>query len=168
MVTCSRDGTAKLWDVASQRCIHTYSDDSGLGVVNSCDIQAVDDVTLGDGPTAVGEICQYSPSNPFANHPRVSSPPSRVSRPPLPCITSPSCVALLCGVITDSGEVNTKGKVLLTGTEKGTVVGFSLNTKHKVSAAAAELITVCPITDSLVLRSDCTLFLEQGSPILSP
>ena len=36
-MSCSRDGSAKLWDVSKQQCIHTYGlEQLGMGIINGC------------------------------------------------------------------------------------------------------------------------------------
>ena len=39
IVSCSRDGTAKLWDCGTKQCLGTFSENGGN--VNSCSVGAV-------------------------------------------------------------------------------------------------------------------------------
>ena len=50
VVSCSRDGTAKLWDISKQRCLHTYQSEQGGAVVNSCALHRTEAIQLA-GPT---------------------------------------------------------------------------------------------------------------------
>ena len=40
VVSCSKDGTAKLWDVGQQRCLGTFTDIGGN--VNCCSLGVID------------------------------------------------------------------------------------------------------------------------------
>ena len=46
VVSCSRDGTAKLWDVSKQKCLHTYQSEQGRAVVNSCALHRTEAIQL--------------------------------------------------------------------------------------------------------------------------
>ena len=46
VVSCSRDGTAKLWDVSKQKCLHTYQSEQGGEVVNSCALHRTEAIQL--------------------------------------------------------------------------------------------------------------------------
>lgn len=39
IVSCSRDGTIRLWDVSEQHVIHSYGSDTGHGIVNACTLR---------------------------------------------------------------------------------------------------------------------------------
>lgn len=53
VVSCSRDGTAKLWDVSKQKCIHTYRSEEGSAVINSCTLHRTEAINLGS-PSSTG------------------------------------------------------------------------------------------------------------------
>jgi len=61
VVSCSRDGTAKLWDVSQQQCIHTYSTSSGLGVINSFSLHDTQAIDLGPTSGCSSKQCSCLP-----------------------------------------------------------------------------------------------------------
>lgn len=62
VVSCSRDGTAKLWDVSTQKCLHTYQSDSGGAEVNACTLHktdAVDNLTTSPDEGKLQKLQEY-------------------------------------------------------------------------------------------------------------
>ncbi|KAK7497180.1 hypothetical protein BaRGS_00011474 [Batillaria attramentaria] len=84
IVSCSRDGTARLWDVGQQVCLHTWADVGGE--LNCCALAATDNsVQLGTPDAA---------------------PSDR--------------------------EILTEGKMMLLGSELGSLFGFGLHSRDKI------------------------------------
>lgn len=51
VVSCSRDGTARLWDVSQQKCLHVYgeNEDSLMGLpINACAVRATSHADYGE------------------------------------------------------------------------------------------------------------------------
>ena len=64
MVSCGRDGTAKLWDCGTQSCIRTI--DNVGGNVNSCSLGVPgSDVDVGTADCAPGKASAAKYSNGF-------------------------------------------------------------------------------------------------------